>query len=97
MIFSTCSLFFIALVHFLMFAKKYRINITTNNSRINSFHIQNKVQNFPSRHNLKVTNVCRKNCNKSQITNILHNKIIRKFIGLEQILDHRDVSFFMIW
>ena len=27
---------------------------------------------------------------------VLHNKLIRNFKSLEQILDHRDVSFFMI-
>ena len=95
-IFSTFSLFFIALDHFLIFDRKHRINIIINTSSINSFHIQNNVQNVPSRHNLNVTKVCRKNCNRSQITNILHSNDIRKLIGLEQILDHRDAIFFII-
>ena len=93
---SVFSLFFTALIHHFILAKVYRNNITTNSARINSFHIRNNVQNVPSRHNWKVTKVCKKNCNKSQITNILHSKTIQKLIGLEQILDHRDVSFFMI-
>ena len=95
-ILSVCSLFFIALIRHLKLVKTYRSNIITKVRSINSFHIRNNVQNFPSRHSWKVTKVCKKNCNKSQITNILHNNIIRNLRGLEQILDHRDVSFFMI-
>jgi hypothetical protein len=95
-ILSVFSLFFMALIRHLILANIYRNNITTNSARINSFHIRNNVQNVPSRHNWKVTKVCKKNCNKSQITNILHSKIIQNLRGLEQILDHRDVSFFMI-
>ena len=75
--FSVCSLFFTDLIHFLILANMYRSNITTNISNINSFHIHINVRNFPSRHNLKVTRVCRKNCNKSQITKILHSRAIR--------------------
>ena len=89
------SLFFIDLHRDFKLEKTYRNNITIKIRSINSFHIQNNVRNFPSRPSLKVTKVCRKNCSKSQITNILHNKTIRKFRGFEQTLDHRDVSFFM--
>ena len=84
-----------ALVHHFRLDKMYRSSITTNISNINSFHIRNKVQNFPSHHNLNVTKVCKKNCNKSQITKILHSKLTRNLKSLEQTLDHRDVSFFM--
>ena len=93
---SVFSLFFMAFIHHFRLAKIYRIRIIMNNKSINSFHIQNNVQNFPSRHSLNVTKVCKKNCNKSQITNILHNKMIRNLRDLEQILDHRDVSFFIL-
>lgn len=95
-ILSVFSLFFIALIRHCRFVKIYRSSITMNKSNINSFHIQNSVQNFPSRPSLKVTKVCKKNCNRSQITKILHNKLVRNLKSLEQILDHRDVSFFMI-
>ena len=95
-IFSVFSLFFMILIQVFAFAKKYRINITANISSINSFHIRNKVQNFPFRHSLNVTKVCKKNCSSNPITKILHSKIIRKFIGFEHRLDHRDVSFFMM-
>jgi len=95
-ILSVFSLFFIVLIHHFRLAKMYRSRITINANNMNSFHIQNNVQNFPSRPSLNVTKVCKKNCNKSQITKILHNKLIRKFRGFEQILDHRDISFFMI-
>ena len=95
-ILSVFSLFFMDLVHHFRLAKIYRNNTITKIRSINSFHIQNNVQNFPSRHNWKVTKVCKKNCNKSQITNTLHSNTIRNLRGLEQILDHRDVSFFMI-
>ena len=95
-ILSVFSLFFIALIHHFRLSKIYRNNTITKIRSINSFHIRNNVQNFPSRHSWKVTKVCKKNCNKSQIMNILHNNIIRNLRGLEQILDHRDVSFFMI-
>ena len=90
------SLFFIALIRHFRCVKTYRSIITMNISNINSFHIQISVQIFPSRHNLKVTKVCKKNCSKSQITNILHNKLIRNLKSLEQMLDHRDVSFFIV-
>ena len=80
--------------HFKLF-KMYRSRIIMNNKSINSFHIRNNVQNVPSRPSWNVTKVCKKNCNRSQITNILHSKVIRNLSGLEQILDHRDVSFFM--
>ena len=95
-ILSVFSLFFIALIRHFRLVKMYQSNIMMKIRSINSFHIQNNVQNFPSRPSLNVTKVCKKNCNKSQITKILHNKLIRKFRGFEQILDRRDVSFFMI-
>lgn len=94
-ILSVFSLFFIALIHHFKLYSIYRNNITTNIKSINSFHIQKNVRNLPSRHNLNVTNVCKKNCNSNHITNILHNRAIRNFKGFEQILDHRDISFFM--
>lgn len=94
-ILSVFSLFFTALIHHFKFDRIYRSNITININKMNSFHIRNSVQNFPSRHSLNVTKVWRKNCNRSQITKILHNSEIQKFKDLEQILDHRDVSFFM--
>ena len=95
-ILSVFSLFFIALIHHFRLVKIYRNKIIINVNNMNSFHIRNSVQNLPSRPSLNVTNVCKKNCNSSQITKILHKKLIRKFRGLEQILDHRDVSFFMM-
>ena len=95
-ILSVCSLFFIALIRHLKFVKTYRSNIITKVRSINSFHIRNSVRNWPSRPNLKVTKVCKKNCNKSHITNILHNKPTRNLKSLEQILDHRDVNLFII-
>ena len=76
-ILSVFSLFLTVLIHHFRFAKTYRSSITMNINNINSFHIRNNVQNFPSRHSLNVTKVCRKNCNKSQIIKILHNKLIR--------------------
>ena len=48
-ILSVFSLFFIALIHHFRLAKIYRNSIITKVKSINSFHIQNKVQNFPSR------------------------------------------------
>ena len=54
---SVFSLFFIALIHHFKFAKIYHSNIITKIKSINSFHIQNNVQNFPSRPSLNVTNV----------------------------------------
>ncbi len=84
------------LIHHLRLVKIYRNSIITKIKSINSFHIRNIVQNFPSRPSLNVTKVCKKNCNKSQITNILHNKLIQDLNDFEQILDRRDVSFFMI-
>jgi len=95
-ILSVFSLFFTALIRHFKLVKTYRISVMTNINNMNSFHIQTKVQNFPSRPSLNVTKVCKKNCSKSQITKILHNKPIRKFSGFEQILDHRDVSFFIV-
>ena len=95
-IFSDFSLFLIDFIRHFRFENTYRRMITRNISKINSFHIHNRVQNFQSRHSLNVTKVWMKNCNNSQITNILHSKTIRKFIGFEQILSHRDASFFMI-
>jgi len=94
-ILSVFSLFFMVLIRHFILSDTYRSRITINNNSINSFHIQNSVQNLPSRPSSKVTKVCKKNCNKSQITNILHNNIIRYLKGFEQILDHRDVSFFI--
>ena len=93
---SVFSLFFTDLIRHFRFAKMYRNRTATKRRSINSFHIRNSVQNFPSRSSLKVTKVCKKNCNKSQITNILHSKINRNLRGFEQILDRRDVSFFII-
>ncbi len=84
------------LIRHFKFAKMYRSIIITKIRSINSFHIQNNVQNLPSRPSSKVTKVCKKNCNKSQITNILHNKLIQDLNDFEQILDRREVSFFMI-
>jgi hypothetical protein len=75
--------------------KMYRSRIIMNNKSINSFHIRNNVQNVPSRPSWNVTKVCKKNCNRSQIMNILHNNITQNLKGFEQILDHRDVSFFI--
>ena len=90
------SLFFIDFIRCLKLAEIYRIIDTKNISNINSFHIRNSVRNFPSRPSLNVINVCKKNCNKSQITNILHNKINRSLSDFERI-DHRRVeSFFII-
>lgn len=89
------SLFFMPLIHHFKLSDTYRSRITMNNKSINSFHIQKNVQNLPFRHNWKVTKVCKKNCNRSQITNILHNNITQNLKGFEQILDHRDVSFFI--
>lgn len=95
-ILSAFSLFLIAEIRHFRFTMVYRNNVIIKIRSINSFHIQNSVQNLPSRPSLNVMKVCRKNCNKSQITKILHNKLIRKFKSLEQILDRRDVSFFII-
>ena len=93
---SVFSLFFTALIRHFLLAKIYRNRITTKIRSINSFHIQTKVQNPPSRPSWNVTKVCKKNCNKSQITKILHSKLTRNLKSLEQTLDHRDVSFFMM-
>ena len=93
---SVFSLFFMDLIRHFRFAKIYRNRTTTKRRSMNSFHIRSSVQNLPSRPSLNVMKVCKKNCNKSQITNILHSRISRNFSGFEQILDHRDVSFFMI-
>ena len=80
---SVFSLFFTAFIRHFRLAKIYRSRIAMNNNSINSFHIQNNVQNFPSRPSWNVTKVCKKNCNKSQITNILHNKTTRNLKGFE--------------
>ena len=77
------SLFFMPLIHHFKLSDTYRSRITINNNSINSFHIQNSVQNLPSRPSSKVTKVCKKNCKKSQITNILYNNIIRYLKGFE--------------
>ena len=90
------SLFFICLIHFFMFAEIYRIMDIKNTRRINSFHIQKIVQNFPSRPSLNVTNVCKKNCNKSHITNILHNKTNRSLSDFGRIDHRREESFFIL-
>lgn len=92
-----CSLFFIALVHHFKFESTYRMRVIAKISKINSFHIQNIVQNLPSHHSLNVTNVCKKNCNKSHITKILHNKISRCLSVIERIFSRHDESFFIIY
>ena len=94
-ILSVFSLFFMALIRHFKLLKMYRSRIIMNNKSINSFHIRNNVQNVPSRPSWNVTKVCKKNCNRSQIMNILHNNITQNLKGFEQILDHRDVSFFI--
>lgn len=94
---SVFSLYFTVLIHHFRFEVTYRSNAIINISKMNSFHSRNSVQNFPFRHSLNVTKVCRKNCNNSQITKILHSRAIQKFMGLEQILDHREVNFFMFF
>lgn len=91
-----CSLFFIALVHHFKFVSIYRRSTTTNINNINSFHIQKIVQNFQFRPSSNVTKVCKKNCNNSHITNILHNKTNHSFKDLEQMDDRRLESFFII-
>ena len=95
-IFSDFSLFLIDFIRHFRFVNTYRSIVTRNISKINSFHIQNNVQNLPSRHSLNVTKVCRKNCNNSQITNILHNKTNRFLVDVERIDDRRECSFFII-
>ena len=80
-------------VHHFRFDRIYRKSATTNISNMNSFHIQNSVQNFQSRPSWKVTNVCRKNCSNNQITKILHNKTNRHLVDFERIDDHREESF----
>ena len=55
--FFVFSLFFIALIRFFIFAEMYRMIDTRNINRMNSFHIQNNVQNVPSRPSLNVTKV----------------------------------------
>ena len=96
-IFWQFSLFFISFIRDLRFIDMYRINITISISSINSFHIQNRVRNFQSRHSLNVMNVCKKNCIKSHIINILHNNEARYLMLLFLILDNWDVSFFMVF
>ena len=46
-----CSLFFMALVHHFKFDNTYRRSIITNINNMNSFHIQNSVQNVQFRPN----------------------------------------------
>ncbi len=94
--FSHCSLFFICLIRVFRWAKKYRKIVTLNISNMNSFHIQKIVQNLQSRPSLNVTNVCKKNCNKSQITKILQSKSNRCLEVIEQTLDRKVESFFII-
>ena len=74
---SEFSLFFILFVHSFICDNTYRNKITTKTNNINSFHIRNSVQNFPSRQSLNVMKVCKKNWSNSPITNILHSKAIR--------------------
>lgn len=95
-IFLALDLFFIPVIRGFKFDKTYRNNITTKISNIHSFHIHIKVRIFQSRHNLKVTNVCRKNCSSNQITNILHIKLIQNFIGLEHIFFRYDLILFIL-
>jgi hypothetical protein len=95
-IFSVFDLFFIPDIRSFELDKMYRNNITTKMSSIHSFHIHIKVRILQSRHNLKVTNVCRKNCNSNQITNILHNKLIQNLIGLEHIFFRYDLILFIL-
>lgn len=95
-ILSVFSLFFIDFIRHFKFVRMYRSTATTRNNRINSFHIRNNVQNFQSRHNLNVMNVCKKNCNNNQITNILQSRMIRSFSVFERMLDNRDVVLFML-
>ncbi len=90
------SLFFMALVHHLKFDRMYRRSIITNINNMNSFHIQNSVQNFQSRPNWNVINVCRKNCSNSQIIKILHNKTNRHLVDFERMDDHREESFSIV-
>jgi len=90
------SLFLIDFIRHFKFVRMYRSTAITKNNRMNSFHIRNNVQNFQSRHNLNVMNVCKKNCNNNQITNILQSKIIRLFSDFERILHNRDVILFML-
>ena len=91
------SLFFISFIRHFRCVDMYRSSVIIKNSIMNSFHIRNNVQNFQFRHSLNVINVCKKNCSSNQITKILHNKIIRNLIGFEQMLDRRDVSFFILF
>ena len=91
-----CSLFFMAFVRDFKFDKTYRNNTIMNINSMNSFHIRNSVQNFPSRPNLNVIKVCRKNCNNSQITKILQNKTNRHFVDFERMDDHREDSFSIV-
>jgi hypothetical protein len=74
---SICSLFFIIVIHSFRWDNVYRSRIITKTNSINSFHIRNNVQNFPSRQSLNVTKVCKKNWRRSPIINILHNRAIR--------------------
>ena len=74
---SKFSLFFVLFIHSFVCDSIYRNRIITKINSINSFHIRNSVQNFPSRQSLKVMKVCKKNWSNSPITNILHSKAIR--------------------
>ena len=94
-ILSVFSLFFSAFIRHFKFIETYRIIDTKKINNINSFHIQKIVQNFPSRPSLNVTKVWRKNCNNSQITNILHNKTNRCLSDFERIDNRRDENFFI--
>ena len=72
-ILSAFSLFFIADIQCFRFVKIYMMRIAMKTNNIISFQIQTKVRNFPFRPSLNVMNVCKKNCNRSHITKILHN------------------------
>ena len=74
---SKFSLFFILFIHSFVCDNMYRNRTITNIRSINSFRIQNNVQNFQSRQSLYVMNVCKKNWSNNPITNILHSKAIR--------------------
>ena len=90
------SLFLIPFIRHFKFTEIYHTIDIRNINSINSFHIQNSVQNFPSRPSLKVTNVCRKNCNNSHITKILHNKTNRSLNDFERTDDRREESFSIV-
>lgn len=58
-----------------LFFQKYSPKIPTKPMMIISFHIQKIFQNVPCNHSSNVTKVWRKNCNKSQIKNILATRV----------------------